>query len=104
MEIKAENFVWGEEPPSQTYHSAQSGEYRKIAQELKTQPGAWAVIATAPEADTKMSKRLVNLGAYMRSGSAAAFAPKNAFAATVRKVDGVSKLYARYNGEENNQN
>jgi hypothetical protein len=81
-----------EEPP-ESLLARQRRDWRGIADELRSHPGQWAVVAEGVSAST---------GTHIRHGRLTAFAPAGTFEARVsgaRDSDGrANKIYARYIG------
>lgn len=70
---------------------------REESEQLRTRPGEWAIIDRTPSASQE-SRRLDTRAQQIRQGHAH-WASKGAFQASVRRLDGERRLYARYVGE-----
>lgn len=70
------------------------GKHAAIAEQLRTRPGEWAVIATYAHSGTCGS-----MAQGIKRGLIRAYAPEGAFEAVSRTVDGEHRVYARYVGE-----
>jgi hypothetical protein len=82
---------WADPPPGRR---AQSEEWEAIAQELRSRPGQWAIVARGRSAET---------ATRIKNGTLAAFRPAGTFEArtTGRKnaSDQRCDIYARYVGD-----
>lgn len=83
---------WEEPPNVQRPSRGISGEWQRVAAELRANPGCWAVVASG---DPSESRRLSCVAANIKFARLRAFAPLGAFEAMLRTVDGVSNVYAR---------
>lgn len=74
--------------------AASAERHRGLAQQLKDNPGEWAVVGT------KETPALAGQNAYdIRKANLAAYRPAGSFEAVARTVDGEHRVYARYVGE-----
>lgn len=90
------NMQWKEPPPAGTSRNADK--YMEIADELRRNPGKWAMIG-------RMSAQNAS---NIKDGRLAAFRPRGTFEATYRNISksevgpDTADIYARYVGEEGN--
>lgn len=85
-------ILWEEPPPRASNTPGRTTKWRKIAAELKANPGRWAVV------DTKANQHLSAQSAYLiNRGQLAGLSPGE-FEAVSRLVDGEARVYARYVG------
>ena len=81
-----------EDPPGSTGSGKRPDpKYIKIAEKLKADPGNWYKVAERqnyPELTNRIKRGLI-----------IAFAPRETFEATARRVDGTYTIYARYVGD-----
>jgi hypothetical protein len=68
--------------------------YQAVADELRAQPGRWAVI------DIFLGPKRTALAAHIRRGAIVCFTPAGDFDAVSRQVYGSTVIYARYVGDE----
>lgn len=83
---------WKDPPPGET----SPGKWDDDANELRANPGQWAIVRTANE-----RKTLDTLGTTIRKGRATSWLPAKSFEAVVRSNgDGTYAVYARYIGDK----
>lgn len=95
MPEQAQILRWEEPPPKRkgvgrpidTYTSRYTG----IAEELRGRPAEWALIEEAPGGGRGLATKI-------RLGAILCFSPAGDFESVVRRVNGVSRTYARYLG------
>jgi len=85
---------WEDPPPARSRRSAGVGHsrYSALADQLRARPGQWAMVGEKPGADG-------GLATHIRMGQMLCFSPAGDFDATSRRVDGVTRVYARYLGD-----
>ena len=84
-----------EDPPEYVPQSTSNGsdrmQWQVMAAQLRSEPGAWAVLKEGPKAG--------QMQARINGGLVASWQPRGAFKAVVRNVDGVRTLYVKYVGD-----
>lgn len=87
---------WEEPPPGNARRPLGSGHsrYTAVADELRAQPGRWALVF---EGRAGMA---TGLATHIRMGSMHCFTPAGDFDAVSRRIDGYTRVYARYVGDE----
>lgn len=94
MKEQAKVIRWEEPPPTNRPPGASSSRYEALAEELRAQPGRWAVVYDGPV------KSFTGLGNHIRQGAVRCFAPAGDFDATSRSSAGRIRVYARYVGDQ----
>lgn len=86
---------WETPPPAKHRVGQKDGHssYAELADELRANPGRWALVADRPGSNT-------GLATHIRTGSIQCFTPAGDFEAESRRVDGRSLVYARFLGGE----
>jgi len=81
--------IW--EKPTPRLGRPPSANYSALAEELKKNPGEWALVG---------ENLSISIGSHISSGRIKAFQPAGAFEGTIRGVEGsrAKKIYARYVG------
>ena len=88
---------WTEPPPMRTERPAMRTErpatkWSRIAADLQTNPGEWAIIDRRPDAHSaSAAAHSIRMGVLKNM-------PRGEFEAAARKVDGEYRVYARYVG------
>lgn len=92
MSKPTERLSW-EEPPKIT--TRPRTKFSEAARKLKARKGEWAKVADYPKAGTAAT--IANI---IKTGRSRFFEPAGAFEAVSRTVEGEHRVYARYVGEE----
>lgn len=96
MTEQATVIRWEKPPPSRRQGSGRGpgGRYDAVADQLRDNPGCWAVIAeNVPPGRSA-------LACHIRKGAISAFGPAGDFDAVARRLGDVYTIYARYVGDE----
>ena len=91
------DLIWEEPPPAEDGRGSNI-KYRKIAETLKTRPGAWAMIHEVPdkpELKTSPRERAKSMVSQWNVGRAMLALPKDQFEVVARGA----KVYARYTAD-----
>lgn len=86
--------VQWEEPPKPNGGPRANQQLLDFANELRANPGRWALYPTVPSSDSATSSNAANI----RRGTLAAFRPPGAFEAVARTAGGIRQIYVRYVG------
>jgi hypothetical protein len=84
-----------EKPPATGRYPLGRGKSRwaKVADDLRTRPGEWALIAEGPVAENS------GLATQIRMGQMVCFSPAGDFDAETQRKNGVRKVWATYVGD-----
>lgn len=97
MKEHAKVLRWEEPPPAKRGAVTSSSRFDALAEELRAQPGRWAVIYDGT------TKSFSGMAHHIRQGAIRCFAPAGDFDATYRaSADGV-RVYARYVGDRDGE-
>lgn len=95
MREQASVIRWEDPPPSKRSLRKQDGSsrYADVAEELRANPGRWAVVLDG------LSGSGSSLATQIRMGYTVCFCPAGDFDATIRQTGGRAVVYARYVGD-----
>lgn len=86
-----------EQPPAPAQsarpYTTRRSKLAPLADELRAQPGQWAVVFEGS------AGQATGMATHIRLGQMACFAPSGDFDATTRRSNGVTTTYARYVGD-----
>jgi hypothetical protein len=92
---QAQVIRWEEPPAAKRSGPAGQGwsKYAALAEELRANPGRWALVAERAGTDGA-------LATHIRSGQMQCFTPTGDFDAAARRVGRITRIYARYVGDQ----
>lgn len=94
MSELAKVIRWEDPPPARTPGKTNpSSRFSELAEELRRQPGMWALVLDGTRGATS------GLASTIRGGKTSCFAPAGDFEAVCRAANGKRLVYARYLGD-----